>query len=49
MPYTVRRSGKGWKVFKKGTRKSFSKKTMTRRRALAQQRALYASEHKRRR
>jgi hypothetical protein len=49
MPYVVRRSGKGYKVFKKGSNKSFSRKALPKRRAQAQQRALYASERRRKR
>lgn len=45
MPYELKRSGDGWKVFKKGTEKSFSKKAMPRGRAEAQMRALYANEN----
>ena len=45
MPYTVRKSGSGYKVFKKGTQKSFSKKPhKTKEEAREQQKALYASE-----
>jgi hypothetical protein len=44
MPYVVNKSGSGYKVFKKGTSKSFSKKPMTKEKAQAQQKALYANE-----
>ena len=41
MPYDVRKSGKGFKVFSPNGPKS--KKPMTLRRARAQQRAIYAN------
>ena len=44
MPYKVKKSGKGYKVFKKGTSKSYSKKPLPKKRAEAQMRALYANE-----
>jgi hypothetical protein len=44
MPYVVHKSGSGYKVFKKGSSKSFSKKPLTKAKAKAQQKALYASE-----
>lgn len=44
MPYKVKKSGSGYKVFKKGTSKSFSKKPLTKAKARAQQKALYANE-----
>ena len=44
MPYVVHKSGSGYKVFKKGSSKSFSKKPLTKAKAQAQQKALYASE-----
>lgn len=44
MPYVVKKSGKGYKVFKKGSSKSFSKKPLSKSKAEAQQKALYASE-----
>lgn len=44
MPYVVKKSGKGYKVFKKGSSKSFSKKPLTKAKAEAQQKALYANE-----
>jgi hypothetical protein len=44
MPYTAKKSGSGYKVFKKGSSKSFSKKPLTKAKAKAQQKALYASE-----
>lgn len=44
MPYTVKKSGKGYKVFKKGSSESFSKKPLTKEKAQAQQKALYANE-----
>lgn len=52
MPYEVKRTGtcccgKGeYKVFKKGTTKTYSKKPMTKTKAQSQMRALYASENK---
>ena len=44
MPYKVKKSGSGYKVFKKGTSKSFSKKPLTKAKARTQQKALYANE-----
>jgi len=44
MPYVVHKSGSGYKVFKKSSSKSFSKKPMTKEKAREQQKALYASE-----
>jgi hypothetical protein len=44
MPYNVKKSGSGYKVFKKGTKKSFSKKPLAKKKAEAQMKALYASE-----
>lgn len=44
MPYEVRKSGSGYKVFKKGTSKSFSKKPLPKGRAQAQMRVLYSQE-----
>lgn len=44
MPYHVKKSGKGYKVFKKGSSKSYSKKPLTKSKAHAQMRALYANE-----
>jgi len=44
MPYELRHSGDGWKVFKKNSSKSFSKEPMPKSRAKAQMRALYANE-----
>lgn len=45
MPYTVNKSGSGYKVYKKGTKKAFSKKPhKTKKEAIQQQKALYASE-----
>jgi len=44
MPYKVKRSGKGYKVFKKDTTKSYSKKPLPKKKAEAQMRALYANE-----
>jgi hypothetical protein len=42
MPYTVRKVDGGWKVFKKGTSKSYSKKPFkTKTAARKQQAALY--------
>jgi hypothetical protein len=43
MPYEVRKSGSGYKVFKKGTNTSYSKKAQSRKKAKAQMRALYAN------
>ena len=45
MPYEVRSVGKGkYKVFKKNSKKSFSEKGLTKEKAEAQMRALYANE-----
>ena len=44
MPYKVKKSGKGYKVFKKGTSKTYSKKPLTKKKAEAQMKALYANE-----
>lgn len=44
MPYELRKADSGFKVFKKGTSKSFSKKPLPKGRAQAQMRAMYASE-----
>lgn len=44
MPYELKQSGDGWKVFKKGTSKSFSKKPLSKAKAKAQMSALYANE-----
>jgi hypothetical protein len=44
MPYNVKKSGSGYKVFKKGTKKCFSKKPLTKKKAEDQMKALYASE-----
>jgi hypothetical protein len=44
MPYETRKVGSGYKVFKKGTSKSFSKKPLPKERAKAQMRALYMNE-----
>lgn len=44
MPYELKKSGKGYKVFKKNSSKSFSKKPLTKEKAKSQLRALYAAE-----
>lgn len=44
MPYEIKQSSGGWKVFKKGTSKSFSKKPLSKSKAKAQMNALYANE-----
>ncbi len=49
MPYELRRSGKGWKVGKVGSKTAMSRKPMPKARAEAQMRALYANEPKARR
>lgn len=41
MPYSIKKSGSGFKVFKKGTGKSFSKKPMTKEKAKKQVAALH--------
>lgn len=43
MPYEIKKSGEGYKVFKKGTSKSFSKSYMSKEKAEAQLKALYAN------
>jgi hypothetical protein len=45
MPYTLRKQkNRGYKVCKKGTRKCFSKRPLTKRMAKRQMRALYLHE-----
>ena len=45
MPYTLRKQRRrGYKVCKKGTRKCFSKRALTKRMAVRQMRALYLNE-----
>ena len=45
MPYVLRKQSKrGYKVCKKGTRKCFSKRALTKRMAIRQMRALYLNE-----
>ena len=45
MPYVLRKqSRRGYKVCKKGTRKCFSKRALTKRMAIRQLRALYLNE-----
>jgi hypothetical protein len=44
MPYTLRKQMRGYKVCKKGTRKCFSKRSLTKRMAKRQMRALYLHE-----
>ena len=47
MPYVLRKqSRRGYKVCKKGTRKCFSKRALTKRMAIRQMRALYLNESK---
>jgi hypothetical protein len=46
MPYNVVKSGKGFKVQKKGTTKTYSKKPMTKKKAQAQMRAMGMSKKK---
>jgi len=46
MPYEVKASGKGFKVFKKGTSKSYSKKPLTKSLAKRQMKAIGLSENK---
>ena len=43
MPYEIKKSGEGFKVFKKGTSKAFSKSPMKKKEADAQLKALYAN------
>lgn len=49
MPYVLRKSTRrrGYKVCKKGTRKCFSKRPLTKRMAIRQMRALYLNESRR--
>ena len=44
MPYEVRKVQGGFKVFKKGSSKAYSKKAQSKAKAEAQMRALYANE-----
>ena len=44
MPYTIKKVGTGFKVFKKGTSKSFSKKPLTKKKAESQLRAIGMNE-----
>lgn len=44
MPYELRKVKGGWKVGKKGSSKTYSKKAMTKEKAKAQMSALYANE-----
>lgn len=44
MPYAVYKKGSGYKACKKGGGKCFSKKSLSKNKAEAQQKALYASE-----
>lgn len=46
MPYEVRRVQGGYKVFRKGKGKSYSKRPMSKVSAQAQMRAMYANEKK---
>ena len=46
MPYEVRRTQGGYKVFHKGTNKSYSKRAMSSTSAHAQMRAMYANTKK---
>jgi hypothetical protein len=43
MPYELRKAGSGWVVVTQGTKKAHSKKPLSRERAVAQMRALYAN------
>lgn len=43
MPYSIRKSGNGYKVYNKNTGKTYSKKSMPKERAIKQMRAMYAS------
>jgi hypothetical protein len=43
MPYEIKKSGEGYKVFKKGTSKAFSKEPMSHKKATEQLKALYAN------
>jgi len=44
MPYTLQQTGGGYKVRKKGSGKTFSKKPMSKQKAKAQMAAMYANE-----
>jgi len=44
MPYTLKKTKDGYKVFKKNTNKSFSKRSLSKKNAISQMKALYASE-----
>ena len=43
MPYKIKKTGKGYKVGKKDSSKTFSKKPMSKEKAKAQMRAIYAN------
>ena len=44
MPYNLKKTGKGYKVVTKATGKTHSKKPLSKAKASAQMRALYANE-----
>lgn len=44
MPYKIRKSGSGYKVYKKEGGKCFSNKALPKARAQAQMKAIYANE-----
>lgn len=46
MPYVIKKVKGGYKVGKRGTGKSYSKKPMSKRRAMSQLRILYAAAKK---
>ncbi len=46
MPYEIRKSGSGYKVGHKGQSKTYSDKPMSKKKAKAQMRAMYANTKK---
>ncbi len=44
MPYEIKKEKQGFKVCKKGTKKCFSKKPLTKKKAIAQRTAIILSE-----
>lgn len=44
MPYALKRVKGGWKVKQKGTKKTYSKKPLSKAKATRQMRAIYAGE-----
>jgi hypothetical protein len=44
MPYSISKSGRGYKVKKVGSKKTYSKKALSKKKATAQMLALYSAE-----